>query len=207
MKKRDYIKMTRQNILERMKKYYQEHKQEISNQKKLYRKLHKNEVKEQKHQEYLRNKQKYLNRAKKYGKGYYESNKDKILRTHKKYYENHKEESRPHRTEYVRNRRKTDINFKIASNLKTRVWYALKGNPKLSTTMNLVGCSINQLKQHLEKKFIKGMSFSNYGKWHIDHIKPCASFDLSKSKEQRKCFHYTNLQPLWAKDNLSKGVN
>jgi hypothetical protein len=49
------------------------------------------------------------------------------------------------------------------------------------------------------------MSWSNYGKWHVDHIKSCASFDLSKEDEQRKCFHYTNLQPLWAEENLSKG--
>jgi hypothetical protein len=50
------------------------------------------------------------------------------------------------------------------------------------------------------------MSFKNYGKWHIDHIRPCASFDLSKASEQKECFHYTNLQPLWAEDNLSKGI-
>jgi hypothetical protein len=56
-----------------------------------------------------------------------------------------------------------------------------------------------------EKKFKPKMSWNNYGKWHIDHIKPCCSFNLSKSEEQRKCFHYSNLQPLWAKENLSKG--
>ncbi|GAI33061.1 unnamed protein product, partial [marine sediment metagenome] len=59
-------------------------------------------------------------------------------------------------------------------------------------------------KKHLEKRFVKGMSWKNYGKWHIDHIKPCATFNLSEKKEQRKCFHYSNLQPLWAKENLSK---
>ena len=70
--------------------------------------------------------------------------------------------------------------------------------------MKLVGCSIEKLKQHLESQFKEGMTFSNYGKWHIDHIRPCTSFDLSKLDEQYKCFHYTNLQPLWAEENLRK---
>ena len=70
--------------------------------------------------------------------------------------------------------------------------------------MKLLGCSLDFLKQYLEFQFKKGMSWSNYGKWHIDHIKPCASFDLSKPNEQHKCFNYINLQPLWAIDNLRK---
>ena len=69
------------------------------------------------------------------------------------------------------------------------------------------------LKQYLEKQFTKGMSWDNYGNpngdhtscWHIDHIKPCASFDLTQEDQQKECFHYTNLQPLWAIDNLKKG--
>jgi len=78
--------------------------------------------------------------------------------------------------------------------------------------MKLLNCSIGKLKRYLAKKFylrVDGlkMTLKNYGLWHIDHIIPCASFDLSKPSEQKKCFHYTNLQPLWAKDNLSKGVN
>ena len=81
----------------------------------------------------------------------------------------------------------------------------MKNNQKSGHTTDLLGCSIKQLKEHLEKQFKSGMFFSNYGKWHIDHIKPCASFDLSKPEEQKKCSHYTNLQPLWAKENLEKG--
>ena len=62
------------------------------------------------------------------------------------------------------------------------------------------------LKLHLENQFVDGMNWNNYGKngWHIDHIKPCASFDLTDPKQQKICFHYTNLQPLWAIDNLIK---
>jgi hypothetical protein len=99
------------------------------------------------------------------------------------------------------------INCKIKNYLRTRIWWAIKNNYKSKHTMQLLGCSIDFLKQHLSSKFTSGMSWSNYGKWHIDHIKPCAKFDLSKEEEQRKCFHYTNLQPLWAKDNLRKGCN
>ena len=70
--------------------------------------------------------------------------------------------------------------------------------------MTLIGCSIEKLKKHFEKQFKSDMSWFNYGKWHIDHIKPCCKFDLRKISEQKKCFHYTNLQPLWAKENFRK---
>jgi hypothetical protein len=70
-----------------------------------------------------------------------------------------------------------------------------------------MGADIETVKKHLESLFKKGMSWENHGNegWHIDHIIPCAAFDLTDPKQQKKCFHYTNLQPLWAKDNLSKG--
>lgn len=73
--------------------------------------------------------------------------------------------------------------------------------------MELIGCSIEHLKEHIEKQFVEGMNWENwsfYG-WHIDHIRPIASFDLSDPAQVKECFHYSNLQPLWAKDNLSKG--
>ena len=72
--------------------------------------------------------------------------------------------------------------------------------------MELTGCTLEELKEHLASKFTEGMTFENYGKWHIDHILPCASFDLLLPEEQPKCFHYTNLQPLWAIDNMKKGA-
>jgi hypothetical protein len=142
---------------------------------------------------------------------YYKINREKLLDYKKNYDKTHQQKNIEYRISYkikrnqrYNNRRKIDINFKIRGNLKHRIWLSLKGFNKSKTTTKLLGCSIEHLKQHLEKQFNNGMSWLNYGKWHIDHIKPCASFDLSKTKEQKKCFHYSNLQPLWAKDNLSK---
>jgi len=130
--------------------------------------------------------------------------KDIILKRSKEWKQNNKEKINKYKKNYEFNRKRIDINYKILHNLRTRVNAALKGNPKLETTMNLIGCSIEQLKEHLQKQFKFGMSWSNYGEWHIDHIKPCVRFNLSNQEEQKKCFHYTNLQPLWAKDNLKK---
>ncbi len=72
--------------------------------------------------------------------------------------------------------------------------------------MKLVGCSLEDLRNHLESYFAEGMSWDNWGYygWHIDHIIPCCSFDLTKPEEQKKCFHYSNLQPLWGEENLRK---
>lgn len=76
---------------------------------------------------------------------------------------------------------------------------------KKGKTMELTGCSKQELLDYLESKFSEGMTWENYGKWHIDHIRPCVSFNLEDSEEQKKCFHWTNLQPLWAVDNIRKG--
>ena len=73
--------------------------------------------------------------------------------------------------------------------------------------MDLVGCSIPELRKRLTQQFLPGMTWDNYGKWHIDHIRPCASFDLTDPEQQKQCFHYSNLQPLWAADNLRKGAS
>jgi len=87
------------------------------------------------------------------------------------------------------------------------MWHALRGGvKKASCTMALIGCSLPELRAHLEALFLPGMTWEKYGfrGWHVDHIRPCASFDLTDPAQQRACFHYTNLQPLWAKDNLAK---
>lgn len=78
---------------------------------------------------------------------------------------------------------------------------------KCRTTLEYLGCTAEYLRAHLESRFAEDMSWDNYGKfgWHIDHIIPCAAFDLAREDHQMVCFNYRNLQPLWSKDNLSKG--
>jgi len=114
--------------------------------------------------------------------------------------------------EYMRNymadRAANDVEFKLKGVLRARVRAAIvnNGGQKSHKTTKLVGCSVPHLRQHLEAQFTEGMTWDNHGEWHIDHIRPCASFDLADAEQQLECFNYTNLQPLWAKDNLAKGA-
>lgn len=119
-------------------------------------------------------------------------------------YKNNGEEMRLKRRE----RHANDINFRISCVLRTAVSGAISKGYKSNRTFNLIGCDLEFLKKYLESKFTKGMTWNNWTTdgWHIDHIRPCASFDLKIPEEQRKCFHYSNLQPLWAKENMSKGA-
>ena len=94
---------------------------------------------------------------------------------------------------------------RFKTNLRSRVSHALSRNSKSASTETLVGCSMDELRDHLESQFTAGMTWDNYGEWHVDHIKPCAMFDFSIDSHQFQCFHYTNMQPLWAIDNYKKG--
>lgn len=115
-------------------------------------------------------------------------------------------ENREKITKQVMQRYYSDPNFRLVNVLRARVRGAIKNGHKSAKTMELLGCSIEEVKSHLESQFTEGMTWDNYGKWHIDHIIPCASFDLTDPEQQKKCFHYTNLQPLWATENISKGA-
>lgn len=143
------------------------------------------------------------------------SEKKKIYTaTHKenkrKYDINYRIKNKERRKIYFRkhliNKYRTNIEYKILSNLRRRLLTVLKRNKKADSTIKLIGCSKQQLKSHLESKFKNNMNWNNYGRggWVIDHILPCSSFDLSQELEQRRCFHYTNLQPLWEYENNLK---
>ena len=103
----------------------------------------------------------------------------------------------------VRTKRRLE-HLRIRSALQIKVTFAMRNGSASDWFVQTVGCTVQELRRHLESKFTEGMSWANYGKWHLDHIMPCDSFDLFDEAQQKLCFHYSNLQPLWATDNIRK---
>lgn len=132
-------------------------------------------------------------------------NKEQINLATKAWKEKNKEHIKEWNRVYTSNRYKTDPIFALKINQRSRVRAILKNN-KSCKTHELLGCTFEELKAHLESQFVTGMGWNNMGEWHIDHIVPLAAFDLSLEENQRIAFNYKNLQPLWAKDNLKKGA-
>jgi len=115
-------------------------------------------------------------------------------------------DNKAHCNQYILNRLHTDINFKIRHALRNKLRKVLNGLNKTNSALTYLGCSVEFFKGYLEAKFIDGMTWDNHGTlWHIDHIFPCVSFDMTVETDREKCFHYTNLQPLSASANLAKG--
>ena len=142
-----------------------------------------------------------------YHASYRELNKDIIKKKQRDYLVKNRKTIMARKALYKKEREINDPEYRLKSRIRTRIWNVLKGGGKSQPTLKLLGCTIAQLKSHLESQFSEGMSWENHRRdgWHIDHVLPCASFDLTDPKQQAECFHYTNLQPLWAEDNLKKG--
>jgi len=194
-------------------KYRQENKEKIKEKSKKYRIRCKNTVIKK---WYEKNKEKHKETQKKW----YEKNKEKLKEFRKKYRDENKDKRKQYDKEYGgknrerinerrRKREKTNNIARLRRVLRHRIYDSIKKNYSIKAykTQELLGCTVLEVRKHLEKQFKEGMSWENYGHktWHIDHIIPCASFDLTDPEQQKKCFHYTNLQPLWASENLSKG--
>lgn len=163
---------------------------------------------------------------------YYEVNRDKILRNVKKYREenpekvaankgkwqrDNPEKSRALKRKYEKGNRakinarrserlRNDPAYRIRRALKERIRVVLarKGARKCDRTLSLTGCTVEFLRGYLAARFKPGMSWENYGAWHIDHRIPCTKFNLLDPDQQRQCFHFSNLQPLWALENSRK---
>ena len=103
-----------------------------------------------------------------------------------------------------RERQKSNPRWIAEQRCRNRLHKLIKRRSHVWSTRDLIGCSPAELVRYLEAQFVEGMSWGNRELWHIDHIKPCASFDLTNPDEQKKCFHYTNLRPRWATENQAE---
>lgn len=182
--KKDSIK-----IKKRVKKYATENPNKIKQQRKNYK---------------LKNQEK----VKKTNSEKYYKNREKVLRQQKEYMQRPEIKSRYN--QHCNNRYKNDIQFKLKVTLRNRINGILKIKDIYKTFQSHIdslGCTILELKIHLESQFKQNMTWQNHSKygWHIDHIKPLSSFDLTDPEQVKQACHYTNLQPLWAQENILKG--
>ena len=155
-------------------------------------------------------KKKYYNNNKKHikekFKNYYLENQERIKGMSSKYAKENRKKINKWFRNYNKKRLSEDVTYRLAKNLRSRINNIIRGRLKSGSALRDLGCSVEFLIKHLESQFEPGMSWDNYGQWHIDHIKPLASFNLEIREEFLEACHYTNLQPLWAEDNLKKGA-
>ena len=159
-------------------------------------------------------------------KARYEKNRDRVIERQRAYNEKNREvinarqreyakanpekikgysiRNRDHINKYQREKRRNNPVFRLADNVRRRTNYAIRngGYSKKTSTVEILGCDWETLKSHLEKQFVDGMNWENFGEWEIDHIIPYAS--ATTEEDVIRLSHYTNLQPLWRSDNRRK---
>lgn len=163
---------------------------------KKYNKANRERQREWHKQHYKDNRERLLKQTREY----YYANVDVVKERIKKYNEKNADWYREYKREWARKNR-------LQQNIRRGIYGCLSGKQKKSKSLEYLGCSVEELWSHLESQFQEGMTRENYGEWHLDHIRPLSSWDFEIETEckLREAWHYTNLQPLWAKDNLSKG--
>ena len=186
----------------KVKKWRDYNSEKVSAYYKAYQKDKRKELKEYRKQYYLANRETLINKSKER----YHSDLEKSKLNRSNWRARNKDYTKRHSREYKRKRRLNDVDFKITEVLRSRLNSAVKGKIKSGSSISNLGCSIEELRQHLENQFQPGMSWENYGNWHIDHIVPLSFFDLTEEMQLKDACYFTNLQPLWAEDNLRKGA-
>lgn len=172
---------------EHTRSYQKNHPERVKENVRRYRKNNTERIKES-NQCYRKKNQ---NQRREYNRNWRKNNPDKCRE----------------RLALYRGGRRAIPSVKLLENLRVRINKALRGKTKSEATQKLIGCPVELLCLLLESQFQAGMTWANYGPvWHVDHVRPCASFNLSDPEQQRKCFHWSNLQPLWAEKNFRKGA-
>lgn len=145
-----------------------------------------------------------------YHKNWRMVNKDNLKKYNQEWNKINKDHVNRYKRDYERNRRREDPKYRLGARTRTAVYTCLKERDvaKYRTTFDILGYTLEELMSHLEKQFTEGMSWDNYGEWHVDHKIPMASFNFEtvEDREFKLCWCLDNLQPLWGPDNLSKGT-
>lgn len=194
-------KLRRERNLEKYKLTQKEYYLNNKEKKQAYFQKNKEKIRDQKREWTAKNKELSKDRNRKRNKKY----KDQKKIYNKEYRLNNKEKLNKQKNEYRKNR--STVNYKLSELFRVRIRSFLGNKTKTprKCTLELLGCDYEYLKIYIESKFTKGMTWENRGKygWHIDHIKPCSSFNLQDPEQQKLCFHYTNLQPLWGTTEIA----
>ncbi len=185
------------------KKYHEKNRAAICAQQKQYREQNAELVKERKRQDY----EKHWHKRRATARAWYEANRDKMLEYLREWQTANADHCRQQKTAYYLTRKQSDPQFAVLTRLRRRINHFVSGDNKSGKTAELIGCSYEAFARHVENQFTDGMSWDNRSEWHIDHIIPCAAFDLSDPEQQRQCFHYSNMRPLWAHENRRKGAS
>ena len=140
-----------------------------------------------------------------YRKAYYEENREEVLAKKKVYCKENREKINA----WWSNKRATDPTFRWVRRTRGRLSHILHGSSSHPEALDLLGCTGQEWRDHLESQWTAGMTWENYGhgagKWQVDHVAPVSSFDQSDLEQRKECWHYSNTQPLWAEDNMAKG--
>jgi len=204
--RKEYMKMYKNKNKEKIQKtgkeYYQQNLATIKEKQDNYRKTHKTNAKEYKKEYYAKNKEMICNLTKKYK----ENNREKVIIANIKYRKENAEKITNSRR-ILRQKYSEDPRFRIMHNTQSRVRHYLKSNGQTKNikTEELIGCNNQYLKEWLEYQFDDTMSWNNYGQyWHIDHVKPCNSYDATCHDDLKECFNWRNMRPLKGSENISK---
>lgn len=180
-------------------RYRESNKQQIKEQQKTYYENNSQRIKERASQWYHNNPDVHKLRMHQY----FQDNKDNIKRKQSEWNKKNKQKMQEYINDYIKNKYDTDIKYRIKSILSARLRACV--SKKYASTLEFLGCSIPDFREWIEYQFDENMSWENYGMyWHFDHVKPCASYDLSIEKNVQECFNWKNIRPCEAKMNMSK---
>ena len=221
----EFLKDSSNNYYKRCKRCKEyDKKYKIDNKVSIrkYNSNNKEKINEYHREYYLKNRDRFIKWSKEYRLFNKEKVKEQSRKDNKIYYHKHKEQERTRLRKYNRENKDkirqykkakyyNDPSYRVLQCLRARVRGVLRGFLKSQFTIELLGCTILELRYYLERHFMDGMNWENYGrgvgKWNVDHIIPCAIFDFTDSSEQKQCFHFSNLSPLWERGvggNLEK---